>query len=235
MALLIVNLDKLIGNAKLWRDTFEEQLPDLEIRIWPDTGEIGGYRISRIHASRFRCIAGIPEFESDVQPLCRSGSIRRSSKAAESPAGQGGAGGGRSDDDRVRRHARAAVSPRHARLSGGSSQSGMAEEKDCPTRGTAHRVSRLRHDGESAGAGVEVARLPGLGLGSVAAREGGGADLSRQRPARAVSEPDRHRRLPVAADQGNGRNILRPHLCDDAERGDAGECRARQACRGTRI
>ncbi|MBV9202119.1 MAG: glyoxylate/hydroxypyruvate reductase A [Alphaproteobacteria bacterium] len=39
MALLIVNLDKLIGNAKAWRETFEEQLPDLEIRIWPDAGE----------------------------------------------------------------------------------------------------------------------------------------------------------------------------------------------------
>ena len=39
MALLIVNLDKLIGNAKAWRETFEEKLPDLEIRIWPDAGE----------------------------------------------------------------------------------------------------------------------------------------------------------------------------------------------------
>ena len=39
MALLIVNLDKLIGNAKAWRETFEKQLPDLEIRIWPDAGE----------------------------------------------------------------------------------------------------------------------------------------------------------------------------------------------------
>src|SRR6516162_1122705 len=39
MALLIVNLDKLIGNAKAWREMFEEKLPDLEIRIWPDAGE----------------------------------------------------------------------------------------------------------------------------------------------------------------------------------------------------
>jgi glyoxylate/hydroxypyruvate reductase len=38
MALLIVDLDKRIGNAKAWRDTFAEQLPDLEIRIWPDPG-----------------------------------------------------------------------------------------------------------------------------------------------------------------------------------------------------
>jgi glyoxylate/hydroxypyruvate reductase A len=38
MALLIVNLDKRIGNAKAWRDTFAARLPDLEIRIWPDAG-----------------------------------------------------------------------------------------------------------------------------------------------------------------------------------------------------
>jgi glyoxylate/hydroxypyruvate reductase len=38
MALLIIDLDKRIGNAKAWRDTFAEQLPDLEIRIWPDAG-----------------------------------------------------------------------------------------------------------------------------------------------------------------------------------------------------
>src|SRR5580692_1188017 len=40
MALLIINLDKHIGNAQAWRDTFREQLPDLPIRIWPDAGEV---------------------------------------------------------------------------------------------------------------------------------------------------------------------------------------------------
>lgn len=39
MALLIFGLDKRIGNAQAWRDTFAEQVPDLEIRIWPDPGE----------------------------------------------------------------------------------------------------------------------------------------------------------------------------------------------------
>jgi glyoxylate/hydroxypyruvate reductase len=38
MALLIVDLDKYIGNASAWRETFKEQLPDLEIRISPGTG-----------------------------------------------------------------------------------------------------------------------------------------------------------------------------------------------------
>lgn len=39
MALLIIGLDQRIGNATAWRDTFAEQLPDLKIRLWPDTGE----------------------------------------------------------------------------------------------------------------------------------------------------------------------------------------------------
>src|SRR6202521_2573887 len=41
MALLIIGLDKHIGNAQAWRDTFKEQLPDLAIRTWPDAGEPG--------------------------------------------------------------------------------------------------------------------------------------------------------------------------------------------------
>jgi glyoxylate/hydroxypyruvate reductase A len=39
MALLIVNLDQVIGNAAAWSATFAEQLPDLEVRFWPDAGD----------------------------------------------------------------------------------------------------------------------------------------------------------------------------------------------------
>ena len=39
MALLIFGLDTRIGNAKAWRDTVAEKLPNLELRIWPDAGE----------------------------------------------------------------------------------------------------------------------------------------------------------------------------------------------------
>jgi glyoxylate/hydroxypyruvate reductase A len=39
MALLIVNLDKVIGNAQAFREAFKEQLPDLPIRFWPEAGE----------------------------------------------------------------------------------------------------------------------------------------------------------------------------------------------------
>ncbi len=40
MALLIVNLDKVIGSFDAFRAAFREQLPDLEIRVWPDAGEL---------------------------------------------------------------------------------------------------------------------------------------------------------------------------------------------------
>src|SRR5947199_9375760 len=40
MALLIVELDKRIGNAQAWRDTFREQIRELPIRIWPDAGDV---------------------------------------------------------------------------------------------------------------------------------------------------------------------------------------------------
>jgi len=40
MALLLIELDKHIGSAKAWRDAFKEQLPDMEIRIWPDAADL---------------------------------------------------------------------------------------------------------------------------------------------------------------------------------------------------
>ena len=40
MALLIVNLDKIIGSAQAFRDAFKEQVPDLPIRFWPEAGEL---------------------------------------------------------------------------------------------------------------------------------------------------------------------------------------------------
>ena len=39
MALLIINLDKVIGPAEAFRDSFKRQIPGLPIRFWPDAGE----------------------------------------------------------------------------------------------------------------------------------------------------------------------------------------------------
>ena len=39
MALLIVNLDKQIGNPQEWIDTVARQLPGREVRLWPEVGD----------------------------------------------------------------------------------------------------------------------------------------------------------------------------------------------------
>jgi len=40
MALLIIGLDKHIGPANVWREVLTEQLPHVEVRIWPEAGEL---------------------------------------------------------------------------------------------------------------------------------------------------------------------------------------------------
>jgi glyoxylate/hydroxypyruvate reductase A len=40
MALLVVNLDRIIGSAQAFREAFAAQVPDLAIRFWPDIGEV---------------------------------------------------------------------------------------------------------------------------------------------------------------------------------------------------
>jgi glyoxylate/hydroxypyruvate reductase len=40
MTLLLVELDKRIGNAQAWVDTFAAQIPELPIRVWPDAGDV---------------------------------------------------------------------------------------------------------------------------------------------------------------------------------------------------
>ena len=59
MALLIIDLDKRIGNAKAWRDTFAEQLPDLEIASGPARGR---WRTSNISPSCILISTPFPSF-----------------------------------------------------------------------------------------------------------------------------------------------------------------------------
>ena len=110
MALLIVDLDKHIGNAKAWRDTFGEQLPDLEIRIWPEAGNLADIEYLAFMHPDFDSLPGLSEFESHVQPVCRGRVLRQASKAAEGAAMQGRAARRRSHDDGIRRHACSSLS-----------------------------------------------------------------------------------------------------------------------------
>ena len=58
MALLIINLDKVIGSAQVFRDEFKKQVPDLPIRFWPEVNDVKDIeylafpRLAAIAASR---------------------------------------------------------------------------------------------------------------------------------------------------------------------------------------
>ena len=64
MALLIVNLDKQIGNAQAWRDNFAAQLPDLEIRIWPDAGSIADIEYLAFIRPDFDVLPDLPNLKA---------------------------------------------------------------------------------------------------------------------------------------------------------------------------
>ena len=40
MALLIIGLDQHIGPAAVWRQTLREYLPHIEVRVWPEAGDV---------------------------------------------------------------------------------------------------------------------------------------------------------------------------------------------------
>jgi glyoxylate/hydroxypyruvate reductase A len=72
MALLLIDLDKRIGNAKAWRDTFAEKLPDLEIRIWPDPGELADIEYLAFMHPDFNAL---PEFPNLKAMFSRSAGV----------------------------------------------------------------------------------------------------------------------------------------------------------------
>ncbi len=64
MALLIFGLDTRIGNAKAWRDTVAEKLPDLELRIWPDAGEPADIEYLAFMAPDFDVLPAFPNLKA---------------------------------------------------------------------------------------------------------------------------------------------------------------------------
>ncbi|HUC64498.1 MAG TPA: glyoxylate/hydroxypyruvate reductase A [Stellaceae bacterium] len=64
MALLIVDLDKYIGNAKAWRDTLREKIPELEIRLWPEAGELRDIEYLAFMHPDFDALPAFPQLKA---------------------------------------------------------------------------------------------------------------------------------------------------------------------------
>jgi len=62
--LLIVDLDRHVGNAQAWRDTFEAQMPELEIRIWPDPGTLSEIEYLAFMRPNFDLLPDFPKLKA---------------------------------------------------------------------------------------------------------------------------------------------------------------------------
>src|SRR5436853_3059069 len=64
MALLIIELDKRIGDANAWRETFKQQLPDLPIRFWPEAGDPGDIEYLAFMHPDFDALPAFPNLKA---------------------------------------------------------------------------------------------------------------------------------------------------------------------------
>jgi len=64
LALLIVNLDRQIGNAQAWRDTVAEKIPDHELRIWPDAGALAEIEYLAFIRPDFDALPALPNLKA---------------------------------------------------------------------------------------------------------------------------------------------------------------------------
>jgi glyoxylate/hydroxypyruvate reductase A len=88
MALLLVELDKKIGNAKEWVDTFRAQLPDLPIRIWPDAGEAKEIEYLAFMHPDFNALPAFPNLKAMFSRAAGVDDIIRHPKLPKVPLGK---------------------------------------------------------------------------------------------------------------------------------------------------
>ncbi|HXW25830.1 MAG TPA: glyoxylate/hydroxypyruvate reductase A [Xanthobacteraceae bacterium] len=88
MALLIYGLDQRIGNARAWRDTFKEQLPDLAIHIWPEAGDVNDIEYLAFMHPDFDAIPALPNLKAMFSRSAGVESFIRHPKMPKVPLGK---------------------------------------------------------------------------------------------------------------------------------------------------
>src|SRR5437660_7105254 len=64
MALLIVNLDRQIGNPQQWREVVAEKIPGQELRIWPDAGNLADIEYLAFIRPDFDALPALPNLKA---------------------------------------------------------------------------------------------------------------------------------------------------------------------------
>src|ERR1041385_4657211 len=88
MALLIVELDKRIGNAQAWRDTFAEQIPELPIRIWPEVNDLSDIEYLAFMHPDFSALPAFPNLKAMFSRAAGVDDIVKHPKLPKVPLGK---------------------------------------------------------------------------------------------------------------------------------------------------
>lgn len=88
MALLVVNLDKFIGDAAAWRDTFAEILPHVDLRIFPDVGDPSEIEYLAFMRPDFDVIPALPNLKAMFTRSAGVDSFIRHPKVPQVPLGK---------------------------------------------------------------------------------------------------------------------------------------------------
>ncbi len=88
MALLIQNLDRFIGDADEWRRVFAEQLPDRELRIFPDAGDPADVDYLAFMRPDFDALPALPNLRAMFTRSAGVDSFVRHPKLPEVPLGK---------------------------------------------------------------------------------------------------------------------------------------------------
>jgi glyoxylate/hydroxypyruvate reductase A len=88
MALLIVELDKRIGNAQAWRDTFAEQIPELPIRIWPEVNDLSDIAYLAFMHPDFNTLPAFPNLKAMFSRAAGVDDIVKHPKLPKVPLGK---------------------------------------------------------------------------------------------------------------------------------------------------
>src|SRR5262245_25878698 len=88
MALLIIGLDKHIGSAKAWRETLKKQLPQLEVRVWPEAGNVAEIEYLAFMHPDFDALPAFPNLKAMFSRSAGVESFISHPKFPESPLGK---------------------------------------------------------------------------------------------------------------------------------------------------
>jgi glyoxylate/hydroxypyruvate reductase len=64
MALLVINLDQYIGGAEAWSAAFAERLPALEVRYWPEPGDVESIEYIAFRRPDFDVLPDFPKLKA---------------------------------------------------------------------------------------------------------------------------------------------------------------------------